>query len=79
MNEIDDIDKKAKVKFNDIELIRSLTFPVAYKVLSKKTDTLDKVNNDRQIYEENKVFYSELIKVLKYAEKHIDETMKKLN
>lgn len=79
LNEIDDIDKKAKVKFNDMELIRSLTFPVAYKVLSKKTDTLDKVNNDRQIYEENKVFYSELIKVLKYAEKHIDETMKKLN
>ena len=79
LNELNTIDENAKVKFEKMDLIRSLTFPIIYNVLSRRTSDFDSQSDDSQIYKENKEFYSSLIEVLKYAEKHIEYIIKKLS
>ena len=78
LNKLNVIDDKAQRKYENMELIKSLIYPIIYEILSQRTiDTSDK-KNELYIYKENERFYTELIEKLKYAEDNIESTLNKL-
>ncbi|MBP8314928.1 motility associated factor glycosyltransferase family protein, partial [Clostridium neonatale] len=78
LNKLNVIDDKAQRKYENMELIKSLIYPIIYEILSQRTiDTSDK-KNELYIYKENERFYTELIEKLKYAEDNIEITLNKL-
>lgn len=78
LNKLNVIDEKAKRKYENMELIKSLVYPIIYEILSQKTIDVNNKKNELYIYQENERFYTELIEKLKYAEENIESTLNKL-
>lgn len=75
---LDKIDKKIKKEYKNVELVKSLIYPIIYEILNQRNKVINVENEEdkiKKIIKENKKLYTAFIEQLQFALKYINEIL----